>query len=173
MNKFLLIAIEIALLVGIVFIVETAINNPPHQVMVDLSEFKVNMGSRVLPAGTPITYTFKNAGSVVHEVVIEKAGAVDEALEVNGEALEAEDIQNGENRSVTWAVGDAGDYQLACHKPGHYEGGMVQKFTLVPPGSLLLVPLGSWAVVGIAALLFAGLGFYGLHGSRSIQAPAF
>ena len=173
MNKIFLIVVEIALLVGMVFVVENAINNPVRQVNVGLSEFKVNMARQVLPAGTPITFTFNNSGSVVHEIVLEKAGAVDEALEINGEMLEAEDIQTGETRSVTWDVSETGDYQLACHKAGHFEGGMTQKFQLVPPGSLLLVPLGTWVIVALGSLLMVGLGFFGLRSQRPARVPAY
>jgi uncharacterized cupredoxin-like copper-binding protein len=172
MKKLLLILVEIVLLVVMVVVVENAINNPPRQVTVALSEFKVMMDRQVLPANVPITYTFVNSGSVVHEVVLEKNGAVDEPYELNGEELEAEDIQMGEKRAVTWDVNDAGDYQLACHKPGHFEGGMTQTFKLVPVGSLLLVPLTTWLIVGIGAFLFVGLAFYGLRGQRTARAPA-
>ncbi|HEU5433572.1 MAG TPA: hypothetical protein VFU81_18035, partial [Thermomicrobiales bacterium] len=68
-----------------------------------------------------------------HELVAEPAGVVDHALEGAGEperAAEAENIAPGTTRELPWIFTTAGQYQLACHKPGHYEAGMVKQFSV-------------------------------------------
>jgi uncharacterized cupredoxin-like copper-binding protein len=173
MNKLGLAVIEMVLLAGMIFFVSNAINNPSREVTVGLSEYKVNMARQALPANTPITFSFVNSGSIVHEVVLEKAGADDEPIVINGKEIEEEDIQKGETRTVTWELGDSGDYQLACHVPGHFEHGMIQTFKIVPAGSLLLVPLTTWVIVGLGSLLFVGLGIYGLRSRPAVGAPVY
>ena len=72
------------------------------------------------------TYTFNvaNAGSLPHEFVIEKAGAVDEPLESDGGEAEIEPFDAGSTQSIDFAFTEAGTYQFACHVPGHYPAGM-------------------------------------------------
>ena len=158
--KKILAVVELALLIGIFVLVQQSLANPPRQVEVKLSEFKVNMSTTVLPANVPIKFVFNNSGSVLHEAVLEEENVVDEALEVNGEAYEAENVNMGETRSTTWMVPQAGNYKLACHKAGHFEGGMVQNFKVVPLGSLELVSPMTWMMVSLGALAFVGIGFF-------------
>ena len=115
MNKVFLAVLEIVLLAGIVFVVTNAANNPSREVTVNLSEYKVNMASRTLPVNVPVTFKITNQGAVVHEAVLEKAGAKDEPIEYNGVEQEAEDIQMGETRPVSWTVTESGNYELACY----------------------------------------------------------
>jgi uncharacterized cupredoxin-like copper-binding protein len=99
-------------------------------VHVTLREFTISMSRRTLPARTPIRFVIANRGSVEHETVLERAGAVDKALEVRGREYEADDIAPGTTRIVTWSLPSAGHYQLACHMPGHYQMGMKMTFTV-------------------------------------------
>src|SRR5262249_40405877 len=94
------------------------------------SDFKVELSTDALPAGTPITFTISNTGPSKHELVLEKAGSDDEPLVFNGKGQEAEDIEPGTRRTVEWTIPEAGQYQLACHLPGHYEAGMKTLFTV-------------------------------------------
>src|SRR5262245_14664024 len=100
----------------------------PVTVNVAPSEFKVEMSNANLPAGTSVTYVITNNGKLTHEMVLEKEGVVDEPLEFNGTAQEAEDIEPGTTRTVEWTIPEAGQYQLACHVEGHYESGMKTAF---------------------------------------------
>jgi hypothetical protein len=63
-------------------------------------------------------------------VVLEKAGAVDQPFEMDGRESEIEDIAPGETKSATWTITEPGEYQLACHLPGHFDAGMVERFTV-------------------------------------------
>lgn len=102
----------------------------PIPVKVTLRDFSIAMSRHQLPAGTPIKLVITNRGQAMHEVVLERAGADDKALKVQGKAYEADDISPGATRTVTWTVPRAGKYQLACHMPGHFEMGMKTTFTV-------------------------------------------
>lgn len=148
----------------------------PVTVNVKLTEFKVELSNTELPAGTPVTFVITNDGKVTHEMVLEKANAVDEPLEFEGKAQEAEDIVPGTTRTVEWIVPDAGTYQLACHVSGHFESGMKTQFTTAAAPAAVQATAnlpktgenGSlWPVVlGCAGLLALGGGL-ALRRSRS------
>jgi uncharacterized cupredoxin-like copper-binding protein len=108
----------------------TATQVRPVTVKVVLRDFTISMSSRQLPAGKPIRFVISNQGRAMHETVLERAGAVDRALEVRGKEYEADDIAPGTTRTVTWIVPQAGRYQLACHMPGHFQMGMKTLFTV-------------------------------------------
>jgi uncharacterized cupredoxin-like copper-binding protein len=99
-------------------------------VQVVLRDFTVSMSAHDLPAGKPIRFVITNRGQAEHETVLERAGAVDKALEVRGTEYEADDIAPGTTRTVTWIIPHAGKYQLACHMPGHFQMGMKTLFTV-------------------------------------------
>jgi LPXTG-motif cell wall-anchored protein len=124
----LLIGIVLALVSGLVF-AGLASAQAATTVKVSLSEFKVEMSSTTLSAGTKVTYVITNNGKIKHEMVLEKEGVVDAPLEFNGAGQEAEDIEPGTTRTVEWTIPEAGKYQLACHVEGHYEAGMKTVFT--------------------------------------------
>ncbi len=59
-----------------------------------------------------------------HEFVVERAGAVDEPLDVDGEAAEVEELAPGASETLTVTFSEAGNYQFACHIGQHYQNGM-------------------------------------------------
>jgi uncharacterized cupredoxin-like copper-binding protein len=75
-----------------------------------------------------------NTGAATHEFVLESANSVDEPLTkvASGAKMEAEaeDIAPGQTKDVLWAFATPGDYQMACHVPGHFEAGMKAAFTV-------------------------------------------
>lgn len=99
-------------------------------VHVDLWEFSISADRMTLTAGEEYTFVVSNSGMMVHELVIEPAGTIDEPLEKDDEESEIEDIEPGDTAEMTWTFDDAGAYQYACHIPGHYELGMVLEFTV-------------------------------------------
>jgi LPXTG-motif cell wall-anchored protein len=172
--KRLPVGATLALIGGLVY-VSLASAKAPVTVNVTLSDFKVEMSNVNLPAGAAITYVITNNGKLTHEMVLEKEGVVDEPLEINGAAQEAEDIEPGATRTVEWTIPEAGKYQLACHVEGHYEAGMKTAFTTTAAaaaptaapatnpapatmpktgesGSLMWVALGLLGLVGLLAI---------------------
>ncbi len=106
----------------------------PIVVHVNVKEYSVELSQTTLPANTPITFVVTSEGTVAHETVLEKAGDEDNPLNMNGESAEIEDVNPGESKSATWVINQPGEYQLACHVPGHYQGGMVALFSVNPTG---------------------------------------
>ena len=104
----------------------------PTVVNVKLTDFKVEMDKTDIPAG-PVQFMITNSGTITHELVLERAGAVDAPFESNGKGSEAEDIKVGTTSTLEWTIDEPGQYQLACHVPGHFEAGMVQAFTVSKP----------------------------------------
>jgi predicted lipoprotein with Yx(FWY)xxD motif/uncharacterized cupredoxin-like copper-binding protein len=94
-------------------------------IMVELSEFAIMTDQTTLKVGETYTLQIMNNGKFTHEAVVEKAGANDEPLEMNGEELEAEDIASGSTATLTVTFTEAGNYQIACHLMSHYPNGMV------------------------------------------------
>ncbi len=143
----------ISLMAGGFFLATSARAQEPVEVDVNLKEFKVEMSRTTVPVNTPVKFVFKNIGTIEHEIVLEKAGADDIALEFNGEAAEVEHIMPGDTKSAVWTIPAAGQYQLACHTPGHYQGGMFEIFTVAAGSSSLLSQPLLWVIVGAALLL--------------------
>ena len=141
----------------------------PRQVNVTVKEFTVEMSTRTIPVNTPFKVIVTNRGAIEHEIVLEKADAVDEALEGVGDDGEIEHIAPGSTRSAVWTINEPGEYKLGCHTPGHYEAGMFQTFTvsaaaagapvgLVAMGGLLGWPMaGALAGLAIIVIVAAGL----------------
>jgi uncharacterized cupredoxin-like copper-binding protein len=125
----------ILVLAGSLLVAGLASAKAPAQVNVTLNDFKIEMSNSALPANTPITFIGTNKGAVAHEVVLERAGAMDEPLELNGKEAELEAIKPGETRSVVWTLPEAGQYQFGCHVPGHFEAGMKTAFTVEAPAA--------------------------------------
>lgn len=100
-------------------------------VHVGLGEFFITTSMPTLDVGKAYTFMAMNSGQMVHELVIEPAGAEDEPLEADDRESEIEDIGPGTNAELTWTFEEAGMYQFACHIEGHYEAGMVLEFEVV------------------------------------------
>jgi uncharacterized cupredoxin-like copper-binding protein len=99
----------------------------PTTVDVHLTEYKVEMSKTSIPVGA-VKFNITNDGSIVHELVIEPGGAVDDPLESNNTPSEVEDIQPGQTVTFEWTFDTPGKYQLSCHLPGHFENGMTTNF---------------------------------------------
>ena len=102
-------------------------------VQVTLDEFVVGADQLTLTAGQAYTFAITNTGQLVHELVIEPAGANDAPLDQDGQESEVEDIDPGASAELTWTFDEPGRYQFACHVPGHLEQGMVLEFDVVAP----------------------------------------
>jgi predicted lipoprotein with Yx(FWY)xxD motif/uncharacterized cupredoxin-like copper-binding protein len=90
-----------------------------------ISEYKMESSAANFKVGEEYTFQIMNSGQMTHEFIIEKAGAVDEPLEANGNMAEVEGVAAGSTASLTWTFTEPGTYQVACHLPGHYEAGVV------------------------------------------------
>ena len=104
----------------------------PVPITVTLADFSITMSQATVGVNAPLVFTITNNGAVQHEMVLEGRGVHDEPFTLNDKTSEAEDIEPGETRTFEWTLTEAGEYQLACYKPGHFEQGMVAYFTVEP-----------------------------------------
>lgn len=128
----------------------------PASMSVNMSEMKFTPSTLTLKAGQKVTITITNTGKVVHELqayVKPKTAPKNEAawdaymqqytmwlgtknlsLTKNGKAVKGSffevELDPGQKGVLTFTPGKAGVYELACHKPGHYESGMKGTITV-------------------------------------------
>ncbi len=94
-------------------------------VEVTLADMTITSSLTTFKVGQPYDFVVTNVGAAEHEMVIEHRGDNDKPMEVGGQESEAADIEPGKTGTLTWTFTEPGEYQLACHVPGHYEAGMV------------------------------------------------
>lgn len=98
-------------------------------------EFSLVPSPGSVPAGK-VTFTVKNDGAMVHELVViktnldagklpTKTGEADET----GNLGETGDMEAGTTKDVVLTL-TPGHYALICNLPGHYVGGMYANFTV-------------------------------------------
>ncbi len=99
-----------------------AANNSSAQVQVTLSEFKFDSSLTTFAVNTPYHFVIKNAGTVAHEWMIMPRGETDvsKALVKVGQ----DQLTPGATVTQDFTFTKPGDYEFACHTPGHYEAGM-------------------------------------------------
>jgi uncharacterized cupredoxin-like copper-binding protein len=96
-------------------------------VAITLQDFTITPSATTFKVGVPYTFTITNDGKAQHELVIEKATDVDVPLQASGHEAEAEAIDPGTVKTLQWTFTEPGEYQFACHVPGHFEAGMLVK----------------------------------------------
>lgn len=69
---------------------------------------------------TKVTFVLVNRGKYVHE------------FELGHYAVELEEVFPGETKEITVVTLDAGEFEIACHFPGHYEVGMHGTLKVTP-----------------------------------------
>jgi uncharacterized cupredoxin-like copper-binding protein len=105
----------------------------------DLSEWSIEMDETTASAGD-LTFRITNSGTIDHEFLIVKTEIPDGEIPVTG-GLFAEDQEGiqvideipqyspGRTEELTVSL-QAGQYQLVCNLPGHYQAGMHTVFTV-------------------------------------------
>jgi predicted lipoprotein with Yx(FWY)xxD motif/uncharacterized cupredoxin-like copper-binding protein len=93
-------------------------------VEVTLLDGVVESSVTTFKVGEAYTFNVTNSGTLPHEFVIERAGAIDEPLESDGGEAEIEPFDAGMSQTIDFTFTEAGIYQFSCHVPGHYPAGM-------------------------------------------------
>lgn len=125
-------------------------------VNMNMTEMMFMPMSLTLKAGQKVTIKLSNTGKVVHEFQAyakpqtlpkDEAGwdaymkkntiwlaSKDTALSINGKPVKGSffevELKPGEKASLSFTPTKAGNFEMACHKPGHYEGGMKGPLTV-------------------------------------------
>jgi len=102
------------------------------QVSVTLTDTGVTLAQTSVSSG-PVTFKVKNAGSIVHELVVVRTdiaqdkiqASPDEPSEMSEEGTQGEsgDLEAGLTKDFTLNL-SPGKYVLMCNQPGHYMAGM-------------------------------------------------
>ena len=122
--------VSVSLLLTAIAMLLSGCGQKTADVTVTLQDFTIEALPASAPANTPIRFTVTNNGTVTHEVVLQLKGSNDEPLEADGKESEVEDVEPGQTKTFEWTVTEAGDYQLACYEPEHFEKGMFTDFTV-------------------------------------------
>lgn len=91
-----------------------------QRVTITLSDHKIEPAQLTIPQHTKVTFVITNRGKEVHEWALGHFG------------VEVEDLAPGATKELTVVLTDSGDWEMACHVPGHYEVGMFGKVTVTP-----------------------------------------
>lgn len=93
------------------------------EVVVTMSEFAYTVSDSVFTVGVPYKFVVTNEGRVAHEMAVVPRGAADPEgalLRIRGsEGRRGATVE----REITFA--EAGEFDLSCYLPTHYESGMV------------------------------------------------
>ncbi len=89
--------------------------------------------------GETVRLVVKNAGKVLHELVIGTRQELDEhaAMMKKHPGMEHDEpymahVAAGKTGQLVWNFNRAGDFEFACLIPGHYEAGMIGKIRVLP-----------------------------------------
>lgn len=81
--------------------------------------------------GEVVTFVVTNAGKNTHEFALgdenfQIAHQEDMSMDgMSGDKVNSVELEPGDTKEITWVFTDAGEVLYGCHKPGHYEGGMI------------------------------------------------
>jgi uncharacterized cupredoxin-like copper-binding protein len=102
---------------------------------VELGDFTITPNQFIVQAGSEVTISITNNGTVEHDFNIMKSGAdIGDMFNERDRAnvLWETDVQPGETKAGTFTVPEeTGTYQVVCAMPGHMQAGMVGRLEVV------------------------------------------
>ncbi len=113
----------------------------PVEVQVTMTEFKIEPSMTSFQVGVPYRFVVTNKGTVAHDFSItppamQHGGMAMSSDDMHKAALAVIDAANmppGATKTVDVTFNKpvaAGEFELACHTPGHYEAGMQVPITV-------------------------------------------
>ena len=114
----------------------SATSPAPMTVTVTLTDFKIASDQMQFKVGVPYHFVVVNKGVTEHELMIAPPMTPGMTLEQIDDAqlFEASDLEVGQTKTVDYifkASALKGNWEFACHEPGHYEAGMKLPVTIV------------------------------------------
>ena len=105
-----------------------------------LDTMRITPCSIAVKAGVPITFVVTNKGSIDHEFFLgdaaEQAAHDQEMITMGSAAMHEGEpgmtVKVGATEELTYTFATPGQYEAACHVPGHYPAGMKASITVVP-----------------------------------------
>lgn len=107
---------------------QAGVQSAGDEVTVTLTEFTVALNPTALQIGRRYAFVVTNAGTLPHEFVLERQGAVHQPLVAGDKMAMTEEIAPGELITLDWTFEEPGAYQVACHEPNHFESGQFAVF---------------------------------------------
>jgi uncharacterized cupredoxin-like copper-binding protein len=99
----------------------------PVDVQVTATDFRYDASQTTFVAGQPYRFVATNLSPVTHDwVIAPRGGAEDEALVM----VEDKAFRPGGTFTTDFTFPKLGNYEIACHVPGHYQAGMVLPITV-------------------------------------------
>jgi uncharacterized cupredoxin-like copper-binding protein len=120
--------VAIALLVAACGSAGSQSGGSPTEVQITLSEFKIESPQTTFDTGTPYRFVIKNEGTVAHDWSIMPRGETDESQTLA--KVDEDELPPGATVTKEFTFTEAGDFEFACHVPGHYEAGMLLPITV-------------------------------------------
>jgi uncharacterized cupredoxin-like copper-binding protein len=135
------------LLVSLSLIVLTACasqpSGPATDITVEMTDFAYNPSSITVPAGEPVTLTFRNIGNIEHDFVVEKIDATTKVIQDSGSDAhhahgEEQDYDfhasanAGDTSVIQLTAAEPGTYKVFCSVEGHEEAGMIGELIVLP-----------------------------------------
>ena len=106
-------------------------------VEIDMVDIAFEPDSLEVRTGETVRFLFTNSGEIDHDAFIGDTEAqAEHEMEMNegdddghggGHGEEPDDavtVEPGDTGELTYTFHDAGSFEIGCHQPGHYEGGM-------------------------------------------------
>lgn len=135
-----IIAVLLTLILGIGMTSSFSASHPdkPLEVIIYLSEFKIESSRKIFEKDVLYQFVIKNTGNIEHEFMI--TPKLDKHSHAGGLMayhdtkillrVEKEKIPPGASTIQTFSFRKTGRFEFSCHLPGHYEGGMVLPITV-------------------------------------------
>ncbi|MDF1598066.1 MAG: cupredoxin domain-containing protein [Acidimicrobiia bacterium] len=128
---------------GLIIVLSGCGGGAATEIDATLKDFAFSPTSWEIPAGETITISMTNEGAVEHEWVLLKPGVTissEADLPDTEEVLLAdfvyweEEVEPGASKSETFTAPAAGEYQIICAIPSHFDAGMEGTLTVVDEG---------------------------------------
>jgi uncharacterized cupredoxin-like copper-binding protein len=120
--------LAVALLVGACGSAGDQSSASPTEVQITLSEFKIASPQTTFATGTPYRFVIKNEGTIAHDWAIMPRGETNASQALV--QVDEEELPAGATVTREFTFTAAGDFEFACHVPGHYEAGMLLPITV-------------------------------------------
>jgi uncharacterized cupredoxin-like copper-binding protein len=103
-------------------------NGNSREIQIPLSEFKIDSPQTTFATGTPYRFVIKNEGTVSHDWAIIPRGETDESQALI--KVDEDQLPPAATATREFTFTQTGDFEFACHVPGHYEAGMLLPITV-------------------------------------------
>jgi uncharacterized cupredoxin-like copper-binding protein len=107
-------------------------------IAVDAFDMAFEPAAITVEPGEVVTFEVANTGEAVHEFFlgdpVMQQDHADEMAEMGHDMAHDEPysirLDPGETKQLTWRFTDGGEFEFACHEPGHYGAGMHGRITV-------------------------------------------